>query len=109
MIKNENSPILNSPFMGYAHHRIILDDDGKPVDYEFIEINATFEKLTGLNADAIVGKTVTAAIPGIEKAEFDWIGFYVEVALQGGEKAFEQYSELLERWYSRPEKFFLLA
>ena len=79
-MKQKDNPILNSPIMGYAHHRIILDDAGKPVDYEFLEVNGTFEKLTGLKADGIVGKTVTAAIPGIEKADFDWIRFYGTVA-----------------------------
>jgi len=98
-MKTENSPILNSPIVGYAHHRIILHDGGKPVDYEFLEVNTTFEKLTGLNSEAIIGKTVRTAIPGIEKAEFDWIGFYGEVALNGGEKEFEQYSDPLKKWY----------
>ncbi|ERP30862.1 PAS domain S-box protein [Chitinivibrio alkaliphilus] len=95
----ENNPILNSPIMGYAHHRILLDESGTPVDYEFLEVNGTFEKLTGVKADAIIGETVTDAIPGIEKAEFDWISYYGEVALNGGEKEFEQYSEPLNKWY----------
>ena len=98
-MKIENNPIFNSPIMGYAHHCIILDESGKPVDYDFLEVNGTFEKLTGLKATDIVGKTVTAAIPGIEKSEFDWIAFYGEVALNGGEKEFEQYSEPLKKWY----------
>jgi len=98
-MKTENNQILNSPIMGYAHHRIILDSSEKPVDYEFLEVNATFENLTGLKADDIVGKTVTTAIPGIEKSEFDWIGFYGEIALNGGENEFEQYSEPLKKWY----------
>lgn len=41
--------LILSPLVGYAYHRIILDAAGHPVDYEFLEVNATFEKLT--NAD----------------------------------------------------------
>lgn len=93
------NPILNSPIVGYAHHRIILDEAGKPFDYEFIEVNNTFEKLTGLKSAAIIGKSVRQIIPGIENADFDWISYYGDIALNGGEKEFEQFSEQLNRWY----------
>ncbi len=93
------NPILNSPIMGYANHRIILDDAGNPCDYEFLEVNSTFEKLTGLKRENLIGHTVRQAIPGIENAEFDWIGYYGEIALNGGEGEFEQFSEPLGRWY----------
>ncbi len=94
-----NNPILNSPIVGYAHHRIILDDKGRPCDYEFLEVNRTFEKLTGLKAENLIGNTARKAIPGIEKAEFDWIGYLGEIALNGGEKEFEQFSDPLRKWY----------
>jgi len=40
--------LLSCPLLGYAHHRIVLDDQGKPVDYEFLEVNTTFENLISL-------------------------------------------------------------
>lgn len=91
--------ILNSPIMGFAHHRLIIDDEGKPVDYEFLEINKTFEKITGLKKESIIGKTVKDVIPGLETSNFDWINFYGEIALNFGESEFEQYSEPLGKWY----------
>jgi PAS domain S-box-containing protein len=96
---DKDEPNLNSPLMGYAHHRIILDEEGKPYDYEFLEVNATFEKLTGLQKENLINRTVRQAIPGIEKTEFDWIGYFGQIALEGGEKEFEQYSEPLEKLY----------
>ncbi|AGX87831.1 signal transduction histidine kinase [Candidatus Symbiobacter mobilis CR] len=98
-MNNYMHPICNSPIVGYAYHRIILDDAGHPCDYEFLEVNATFEKLTGLNKDDLIGHTVRQAIPGIDHARFDWIGFYGNIALHGGEKEVEQFSEHLGRWY----------
>ncbi|MFV0398912.1 MAG: response regulator [Bacteroidales bacterium] len=94
-----NNPIINSPFIGYAHHRIVLDESGKPVDYEFLEVNKAFEKLTGLSKDVLVGKTIRQAIPGIVHDKFDWIRYYGKIALEGGEANFEQYSVPLDRWY----------
>ncbi len=99
-MKTQNNPIFNCPVIGYANHRIILDDTGKAIDYEFLEVNTTFERLTGLKKENLINHTVREAIPGIENSEFDWIGFYGQIALYGGEKEFEQYSKELKKWYS---------
>lgn len=87
-----------APF-GYACHKIVVDDSGKPVDYEFIEVNKAFEDQTGLRAKDIIGKKVSEVLPSIKKDPFDWIAYYGEAALQGGEKSFRQYSGPLKRWY----------
>ena len=50
---------------GFALAEVVLDRDGRPVDYRFLELNPAFEKLTGLKASEVVGRTVTDAIPGI--------------------------------------------
>ena len=94
-----NSPIFNSTIIGYSHHRIIVDHNGKPIDYEFLEVNNTFEKLTGLKKEKLINRKVRDILPGIEKADFNWIEFYGEIALNGGEREFEQYSAELEKWY----------
>ena len=46
----EHSPV------GYAFHKIVCDENGNPCDYQFIEVNPAFEKLTGL-----VGATLSAS------------------------------------------------
>jgi PAS domain S-box-containing protein len=95
---NLQNMINASPF-GFAHHKVILDAQNNPVDYRFIEVNPAFEKITGLKADYIVGKTVREAIPGIEKDNFDWIGLFGKVAINGGNESFEQYLEPFQKWY----------
>ncbi len=92
--------LFNSMVAGFAHHKVIFDDNGKPIDYIFLEINPAFEKFTGLQGDLILGKTVTEAIPGIKDSDFDWIGYYGEVSLTGERKSFEQFFEPLDKWYS---------
>lgn len=49
--------LQNAPF-GYAHHKLILDHNGKPNDYVFIDANPAFEDMTGLNIEETVGKRV---------------------------------------------------
>jgi len=85
---------------GFAYHRIVLDDRGKPCDYVFLEVNGAFERLTGLKGKTIRGKRVTEVLPGIDKDPTDWIGKYGKVALTGKPMQFESRSESLKRWYS---------
>lgn len=91
--------ILLTPLIGYSFRRIVLDDSGKPVDYEFLEVNEAFERFTGLPRKDVLGRTAREVVPRIESAAFDWLGIYGEVALHGGSKEFERYSELLGRWF----------
>ncbi|MBI5055749.1 MAG: MEDS domain-containing protein [Nitrospirae bacterium] len=85
---------------GFAYHKIVLDAKGKPCDYIFLEVNRSFERLTGLKGKDVIGKKVTEAMPGIEKDPTDWIGKYGKVALTGRPMQFESYSESLKKWYS---------
>ncbi len=85
---------------GFAYHRVVLDDAGRPIDYVFLEINPAFERLTGLRAADLIGRRVTEALPGIEDDPADWIGTYGRVALGGEPVRFEQYSQALDRWYN---------
>ena len=84
----------------FSLHEIITDNSGRPVDYVFLAVNPLFEKMTGLQQKDIVGKRVTEVLPGTEKDPADWIGTYGKVALSGEPISFEQYSEVLDKWYS---------
>lgn len=84
---------------GFALHRIVLDSEGRPTDYVFLEANQAFQEFTGLHREAVIGKRVTEVLPGITESAFDWIGTYGRVALTGEPVAFEQYFEPLDRWY----------
>lgn len=92
--------LFNNMSEGFAYHRIVLDAEDKPCDYVFLEINEAFSKITGLEADQIIGKRVTTALPGIERDPTDWIGKYGRVALTGEPLQFESHAEPLDRWYA---------
>ena len=98
---------------GFAYHKIVIDKSGKPVDYIFLEVNLAFEKLTGLKRQQVIGKTVTSALPGIEKDPANWIGVYGRVALTGEPVQFENHAEALGKWFKIsaycPEKGYFAA
>ena len=54
----KQNPMLTNPFIAYAHHRIMLDASGKPYDYEYLEVNAPFEILSGLTKENLHHRTV---------------------------------------------------
>lgn len=88
--------VFNTMLSGFALHDIILDDEGKAVDYSFIEVNAAFEELTGLKGEELIGKTVLEVMPNTETY---WIETYGKVALGGEPQQFENYSAELGKHF----------
>jgi len=88
--------LVNQMQFGLAVHEIILDESGIPIDYRFLDINPSFEKITGLTREKIIGKTVLEVLPKIEKS---WIKNYGLVALTGQTISFEDYSKELEKYF----------
>ncbi|MCG6970529.1 MAG: PAS domain S-box protein [Gammaproteobacteria bacterium] len=90
---------------GFALHEIICDDDGKPVNYRYLELNPAFEKQTGVPPSALLGKTILEVLPDTEKY---WIETFGRVALTGEPIAYENYSRELGKYYDTwvfsPEK-----
>jgi len=88
--------LFNEMIEGFALHEIICNAQGVPVDYRFLLMNPSFEKLTGLRAEESIGKTVLQVLPGTEPY---WIEAYGKVALTGEPVTFENYSKDLNRYY----------
>ncbi len=83
-----------------ARHQIILDENGNPMDYLFLDVNPAFEKMTGLKREKILNKSALTVLPGLKRDKFDWITYYGQIALEGNaKKKIEQYSSPLKKWY----------
>jgi len=95
-VAQRNALVLRNMVEGLAMHEIILDDDGKPCDYRFLEVNPAWEVQTGLRAEDIIGRTVLEVLPGTEQ---HWIDRYGAVAVTGVPTRFEEYARELDRYY----------
>ena len=85
--------VFDNPIMGFAYHRIVLDDEGKPVDFVFLELNEAFERITGLSRKNLINKYGTVVIPEIVTSGLsDIIKLYGEIALNNGTYVYEEYS-----------------
>lgn len=82
---------------GFAIHEIICDENGNPVDYKFLDVNKSFENITGLKKNVIKNKTVKEILPQTEK---EWIEKYGKVALTGEATSFSNYSKELGKHFN---------
>jgi len=82
--------------VGLAYHKMIYDENGKPYDYEFLKINPAFEKITGLSADMVYGKTVKEVLP---KTEYYWIEEYSKIVASGEPEFYQNYSAELDKYF----------
>ncbi|MDP2218372.1 MAG: PAS domain S-box protein [Methanolobus sp.] len=95
-VEQEYQTLFREMLNGFALHEIICDDQGLPVDYRFLAVNPAFERMTGLKAEDIVGRTVVEVLPGIESY---WIETYGCVALTGEPFFFENHSHGLDKHF----------
>jgi PAS domain S-box-containing protein len=83
---------------GFAHCRMVYDEEGRPVDFIYLEVNPRFEQLTGLRD--VTGKRVTEVIPGVRDSIPEVFEIYGRVALSGKAETFEIDFKPLSRWLS---------
>ncbi|MBN2714336.1 MAG: PAS domain S-box protein [Deltaproteobacteria bacterium] len=81
---------------GFASHRMIYDDNGKAVDYEFVEVNRVFSQRLGMVPEVLAGKTAKALEPNIEQY---WIDLYDTVARTGKPHLYTSYAKAEDKHY----------
>lgn len=87
--------LLASIEQGFSVIEMVYDDQGRAIDYRFLETNTAFERHTGL-VDA-TGRRVRELVPGLEQR---WVDIYARVAETGVAERFEQGSLAMARMFS---------
>jgi PAS domain S-box-containing protein len=82
----------------FVYGKIIVDKEGKPVDWVFLDVNSSYGRIAGLAKDQILGKTVSELYPEEHNDPLDWIGKYGRVALTGEPTHFEGYRQSFKKW-----------
>ena len=96
--QEEYSSLFANMIDGFAYCKMIFDENNKPVDFVYLQINDSFERITGLKRETVVGKKVTEAIPGTEKANPELFEIYGRVALTCKKEKFEIFFKPLSMW-----------
>src|SRR3974377_1134406 len=94
---------------GYAYCQMYFEQ-GLPVDFIFLNVNKAFGDLTGLMD--VIGKKVSATIPGIRESDPEFLELCGRVALTGIPERVECYVESLKMWlaisvYSPLKEYFV--
>jgi len=88
--------ILDSISGGMQISQILYDEQGKPSDCMFLDVNSVFAEILGHSRDEIVGKKVTDFYPEVKPELFIK---YDEIVKSGKPETFEMWSEPPGCWY----------
>jgi signal transduction histidine kinase/CheY-like chemotaxis protein len=80
---------------GFAQGELVLDDEGRPVDFRLTDCNAAFIAQTGLGRE-VLGRPLREVLPQVEPV---WLERYARVALTGEPVRFENYNADTDRHY----------
>jgi PAS domain S-box-containing protein len=86
--------LFNSIDEGFCVIEMLFDENDKPVDYRFLEVNPSFEQQTGMRH--AVGKRMREIAPDHEE---HWYETYGNVALTGKPIRFVNEARSLNRWF----------
>ncbi len=89
--------LYSSTKQGMALHEIIEDENGKPIDYIFLDINDSYTRLLGVTREMSIGKRITEVMPKVEQY---WIDIFGKVAQTGVPYYYENYLETTGKYYS---------
>ncbi len=80
---------------GFAIAEMIYDDEGKPFDFRWIEVNPSFEKSIGFTRDILLKNTARTLFP---KVNPNLVKNFGKVMLTGKQLHFENYNFELNKW-----------
>ncbi len=103
--------LFDTMLEGFAYCRMIYDPGGRPVDWVYLDVNSSFERLTGLKG--VAGKRVLEVIPDIRDMTPELFETYGRVASGGEPEEFEIDFKPLNIWLQvsvfSPEKDYFVA
>ena len=95
---------------GFAYCQMLIEE-GRPLDFIYLDVNRTFGTLTGLKD--VTDKKVSEVIPGIQESDPQLLERYARVSQTGLPESFETYVEGLKMWFSisvySPQKGYFVA
>jgi signal transduction histidine kinase/ActR/RegA family two-component response regulator len=92
--ENRYRTLFNSIDEGYCIIRILFDPAGHAHDYVFEEVNASFERYTGIRNPE--GRSMREIAPGHES---HWYARYGRIVLTGIPERFVSQASAFERWF----------
>ena len=90
--------LFDNMLHGFAYCWMIFDEQDRPVDFVYLEVNQAYGKLTGLTE--VVGRRASEVNPWITESRPELLEIYGRVASTGQPEKFELDLALLGKWFS---------
>jgi signal transduction histidine kinase len=85
---------------GFAYHRIIYDEQDRPVSSMIIDVNDAFEQVFSRRGEPVLGRDVRTLIADTEGFEHEILKAFNGIIKTGREVRFTERSQPLDRWFS---------
>ena len=82
---------------GFVVGELVRDQEGKPTDFRYLELNPVVERLVGWNPKETVGRLMSEMIPPEETAY--WVRDFERIIASGSSLQSEHYYPSLGRWF----------
>jgi len=83
--------------LGFSLHEVITDDSGKSINFKFLLVNKSYEKIINKSYDEVVGKTMLEINPDADKK---MIEKYCNIGLTGIPAHIEYFSKSFNKYIS---------
>ena len=90
--------LMNMPY-GLLYGKILTDDDGKPVDLKYLDMNRAYEQILGMDKQQALGRLASEVFPRLKEGISNWISPYVRAAMDGETTSFDRLWPINSRWY----------
>jgi PAS domain S-box-containing protein len=94
--EERNRSLVNSMNEGVYLHEVIYDDTGMAVDYRILDVNPSFEKITGLKKETSTGRRASDLYGSNDPPYLD---IYAKVASTGEPAYFETYFPPMDKHF----------
>jgi diguanylate cyclase (GGDEF)-like protein len=89
--------LFNSMLNGFALHKVVTGENGRPVDLVFLDVNPAFAGFFGLSAESIVGNSLRGIS---DKVEPFWVDILGNAAITGESVRFEGFAGFMGKHFS---------
>lgn len=83
----------------FAYHEAVFDDNNKMIDYIFLDVNRSFEQMTGLCKERIVNKRFVQDIAQDKASALKWVEIYEKVLMDNQVTEFEEHSAEYDKYF----------
>ncbi len=95
--EEESRKLFETMSQGFLYGKIIVDDDGRPIDYQILRVNKGFSSQVGVTEAQVVGKRFTQFVTSEDPSV--WIEHNGRVALSGESTTFEAFGSYSHRLF----------